>query len=540
MNSTFNIDQIRADFPLLQRQVNGKPLVYFDNANTSQKPQSVIDTLSEFYEKHNSNVRRSVHLLGEEATAAYEHTRKVVQTFINAKSETEIIFTRGATEGINLVAHSYGRAFLKAQDEIIITALEHHSNIVPWQILRDQLGIVLKIAPINEAGEIILERFYELLSPKTKLVAINHASNAIGSINPVMEMVAAAKKVGAVVLIDGCQAAPHLAVDVQRLNCDFYVFSSHKMYGPTGVGILYGREALLEKMPPYQTGGEMIKEVTFAKTSYADLPYKFEAGTPNFADTIALAPAIEYIQKIGIQEIVEQEQKLAAYLHKKATETEALQIIGQAKNKLPILSFRVIGAHHNDIGTLLDQFGVAVRTGNHCAMPLMQRYAIPGTTRASLSFYNTLAEIDVFFASLERVKRILIEPTPVAVSKSTPPPVSETPKKKLPKNPHPIEIESLKNAVIEALRTIYDPEIPVNIYDLGLIYEVAVDTNGFVKVKMTLTAPGCPVAQTFPGEVEAKVASVPDVAEASVELVWEPPWTKDNMTEAAKLELGML
>jgi cysteine desulfurase/selenocysteine lyase len=544
MTPKFNIERIRADFPILKRQVNGKPLVYFDNAATSQKPQQVITALSEFYEKHNANVHRSVHLLGEEATQAYEHTRKVVQTFINAESDKEIVFTRGATEGINLVAQSYGRAFLKANDEIIISALEHHSNIVPWQILRDQIGIVLKVAPVNEAGEIILDRFYEMLSPKTKLVAISHASNAIGTINPIAEMLKAAKKWGAVTLVDGCQAVPHLHIDVQQLNCDFYVFSSHKIYGPTGIGVLYGKRELLEKMPPYQTGGEMIKEVMFAKTIYADLPYKFEAGTPNFADTAAFASAIEYVQKIGIEAILDYEQDLASYLLKKVSETKGLRVIGQARNKLPILSFMVEGAHHNDVGTLLDQFGVAVRTGHHCAMPLMQRYAIPGTTRASLSFYNTKEEIDVFFASLERVKRILIEPAPVAVSKSDEVKKTEEkapkPKRVLPKNPNPINIDSLKNDIIAALRTIYDPEIPVNIYDLGLIYEVAVDENGFVAVKMTLTAPGCPVAQTFPGEVEGKVASVEGVVEAKVELVWEPPWTKENMTEAAKLELGML
>ena len=418
MNQKFNIERIRADFPILKRQVNGKPLVYLDNAATSQKPQQMITALSEFYEKHNANVHRSVHLLGEEATQAYEHTRQVVQTFIKAKSEKEIIFTSGATEGINLVAHSYGRAFLKANDEVIISALEHHSNIVPWQMLRDQMGIVLKIAPINEKGEIILERFYEMLSPKTKLLAISHASNAIGSINPVKEMIAAAKKVGAVTLVDGCQAVPHLQVDVQNLNCDFYVFSAHKLYGPTGLGVLYGKLELLEKMPPYQTGGEMIKEVMFSKTTYADLPYKFEAGTPNFANAAAFSSAIEYVQQIGIQSILDYEQELADYLLKKVSETKGLRLIGEARNKLPILSFMVEGAHHNDVGTLLDQFGVAVRTGHHCAMPLMQRYAIPGTTRASLSFYNTKAEIDVFFASLERVKRILIEPAPVPVSNS--------------------------------------------------------------------------------------------------------------------------
>jgi cysteine desulfurase/selenocysteine lyase len=543
--NNFNVNKIRSDFPILKREVNGKPLIYLDNAATSQKPNVVIEAINEFYRERNANVHRSVHALGEEATQAYEHTRKMVQQFINAASEKEIIFVRGATEGINLVAQSYVKTFLKKDDEILITGLEHHSNIVPWQLLRDQMGIVLKVAPVNEAGEIILERFNEMLSPRTKFVAMGHVSNAIGTINPVAEMIAAAKKVGAVTLVDGCQATPHLHVDVQRLGCDFYTFSSHKMCGPTGIGALYGRMELLEKMPPYQGGGEMIREVRFDKTTFADVPYKFEAGTPNFADAVGFGAAIEYLQKIGIPNIVDYEHELTTYLHKKAAEVDGLRVIGQAKNKIPILSFVIDRTHPNDIGTLLDQLGIAVRTGHHCAMPLMQRYAIPGTVRASLSFINTKEEIDALFAGIERVKRILIEPEPVPMTvkseekKEDKSSGKKVVARKLPKNPNPIDVEILRGKIIDTLRTIYDPEIPVNIYDLGLIYDVNVDKNGFVKVKMTLTAPGCPVAQTFPGEVQGKVQSVKDVAEAEVELVWEPPWTKEKMSEAAKLELGM-
>lgn len=540
---SFDVEKIRADFPLLKREINGKPLVYLDSAATSQKPQIVIDTISEFYRLHNANIHRGVHLLSEEATSAYENTRTIAQQFINAASETEIVFVRGATEGINLVAQSYGRSFLTAGDEILITGLEHHANIVPWQLLRDQIGIKLKVAPVNEAGEVILERFYAMLTPRTKIVAISHVSNAIGTINPIVEMVAAAKQAGAVVLVDGCQAAPHLPIDVQRINCDFYTFSGHKIMGPTGIGILYGRAELLNKMPPYQGGGDMIREVRFDKTTYADIPHKFEAGTPNIEGTVGLGAALTYVQKIGLPAIMDYEHELGLYLAQKVAETEDIRVIGQARHKITLLSFLIERTHPNDIGTLLDQLGIAVRTGHHCAMPLMQRFGIPGTVRASFSFYNTKAEIDALFAGIERVKRILVEPKLVTVPVTTLASTAQlaiAPLRQQHVGPmQPVNVEALKNNIITALCTIFDPEIPVNIYDLGLIYDIAVDTRGAVKVNMTLTAPGCPVAHTFPGEVQNKVASVAGVAEAEVELVWEPPWTQDKMSEAARLELGM-
>lgn len=535
-----NIQQIRQDFPLLHQTVNGKPLIYLDNAATSQKPSRVIDTLVDFYRTSNANVHRSVHALSEEATRRYEQARQTIQHFIRAQEAKEIVFVRGATEGINLVAQSYGRTFLKAGDEIVITGLEHHSNIIPWRLLQEQIGIVIKTAPVNESGEVILERYYDLLSAKTKLVALNHVSNVLGTISPIQDMIAVAKSVGAVTLIDGCQAIPHLPVDVQRLGCDFYVFSSHKALGPTGIGVLYGRKSLLEAMPPYQGGGEMIREVLPDKTVYADLPYKFEAGTPNFADTIAFEAALQYLEGLGFPALMQYEETLQAYLTQRLSEVKGLRIVGQAARKIPIASFVIERTHPNDIGTLLDQLGIAVRVGHHCAMPLMHRYALPGTVRASLSFYNTREEIDQLVAGIERVKRILIDPDPV-VPVSEPIAITEPPvtPKPLPVNPHPIDSELVKGEIIEVLRTIYDPEIPVNIYDLGLIYAIHVDPYGFVEVQMTLTAPGCPVAQTFPGEVQGKIAGVSGVVEAAVNLVWDPPWTQDKMSEAARLTLGL-
>ncbi|MCX7638305.1 MAG: cysteine desulfurase [Cyclobacteriaceae bacterium] len=399
-----NVDEIRKQFPVLNRKVNGKPLIYFDNAATSQKPISVIEALAEYYRNYNANIHRGIHTLAEEATKAYEHTREQARAFINAASPREIIFVRGVTEGINLVAASYGRAFLRNNDEVIISGLEHHSNIVPWQLICEQTGAKLKVIPVSESGEIDLEAFTRLLSSRTRIVAVNHASNSLGTINPVKEIIRLAHGAGAVVLIDGAQAGAHLPIDVQELDCDFYCLSSHKMYGPTGTGILYGKSQLLEKMPPYQGGGEMIKEVTFEKTTWNDLPYKFEAGTPNIADVIAFGKAMEFIRQTGRDVIEQHEQALLRYATEKVGSLPGVRLIGTAPQKVSVLSFVVDGIHPFDVGQLLDARGIAVRTGHHCTQPLMDRYGIEGTVRASFAVYNTFAEVD---ALTEGVRRII-------------------------------------------------------------------------------------------------------------------------------------
>lgn len=402
-----DIEKIRADFPALHQEVHGRPLVYFDNAATSQKPQVVMDALSEYYQKYNSNVHRGVHFLSQKATDAYEASRVAVQKHINAKHDYEVIFTRGTTESINLVAHSFGKDFVNEGDEIIVSAIEHHSNIVPWQMLCEEKKAVLKVIPVNDQGELIMEAFYELLSDRTKMLAVNHISNALGTVNPVKEMIDAAHKVGAAVLIDGAQAVAHDVVDVQALDCDFYCFSSHKLFGPTGIGFLYGKEEWLNKMPPYQGGGEMIADVSFEKTTYAGLPHKFEAGTPNIADSIAIKAALEYMDGIGWDNVAAYEQELLAYGTEKLLEIEGLKIVGEAKEKASLISFVMEGIHPYDAGTILDKLGIAVRTGHHCAQPIMQRFGIPGTIRASFAFYNTKAEIDLLVEGLKRVKMML-------------------------------------------------------------------------------------------------------------------------------------
>ena len=402
-----DIEKIRAQFPVLNQQVNGKPLIYLDNAATNQKPGRVIEALSRYYEHDNANIHRGIHTLAERATKAYEATRLSMQQFINAKHPEEIIFTRGVTESINLVAASYGRSFLKEGDEIIISGLEHHSNIVPWQMICAERKSILKVIPITEEGEMDMDGYHQLLSPKTKLVAVNHASNSLGTINPIREIIKTAHEHGAVVLIDGAQAAAHLAIDVQALDCDFYCISSHKMYGPTGTGILYGRKALLEKMPPYMGGGEMIKEVTFSKTTYNDLPYKFEAGTPNIADVIALREAILFINEVGKENIAAHENELLHYTVKKLAEIPSVQLIGTAKDKVSVQSFVIEGIHHFDIGQMLDARGIAVRTGHHCTQPLMDRFGIEGTVRASYSVYNTKEEVDQLAEGIDRIIKFL-------------------------------------------------------------------------------------------------------------------------------------
>ncbi|MCL9808310.1 aminotransferase class V-fold PLP-dependent enzyme [Flavobacterium luminosum] len=401
-----DIQKIRADFPILNCTVNGKPLIYFDNGATSQKPQVVIDAISNYYKEINANIHRGVHTLSQLATDAYEVSRGKVQQHINAKHSHEVIFTSGTTQGINLVASSF-TALIKAGDEIMVSALEHHSNIVPWQFLCERTGATLVVIPMNDKGELIMEEYDRLLSEKTKIVAVNHISNALGTINPIEEIIAKAHHVGAAVLIDGAQATPHLRPDVQALDCDFYVFSGHKICGPTGVGILYGKEAWLNQLPPYMGGGEMIKEVTFEKTTYADLPHKFEAGTPNIADGIALGTAIDYLNGIGFENIQKQEKELLAYATAKLLEIEGLKIYGTSENKTSVVSFNIEGIHPYDIGTIIDKLGVAVRTGHHCTQPIMNYFNIPGTVRASFSFYNTKEEIDIFVDSVKKAKTML-------------------------------------------------------------------------------------------------------------------------------------
>ena len=404
---SFDVDFIRQQFPILNRQVKGKQLVYFDNAATTQKPQSVIDALVNYYKGYNANIHRGIHSLAEEATAAFEKTRDLVQQFIGAPSREEIIFTRGTTEGINLVAYTWGRQNIKAGDEIVISTMEHHSNIVPWQVLCEEKNAVLKIIPINNQGELLLDEYEKLLTPKTKLVSVVQVSNALGTINPVKQIISAAHKSGAVVLIDGAQSTVHLDIDVQEMDCDFFVFSAHKLYGPTGVGVLYGKKELLEVMPVFQGGGEMIKEVTFEKTTYNDLPYKYEAGTPNIADVIAFGAALLFISQTGKQNIRKHEEDLLQYATDLLVEMPGLRIIGTAKEKIGIVSFVVDKIHPQDLGILLDNRGIAVRTGHHCTQPLMNRFGIPGTTRASFAVYNTREEIDEFVAGLERAIKML-------------------------------------------------------------------------------------------------------------------------------------
>ncbi|MDQ6981571.1 MAG: cysteine desulfurase [Mariprofundus sp.] len=402
----FDIEKIRGDFPILKQEIYGKPLAYLDNAATTQKPQCVIDAVTCYYEHDNANVHRGVHALSERATADYEAARKKIAFFFNARSEREVIFTRGATEAINLIASSWGGAHIKAGDEVLITHMEHHSNIVPWQMLCERVGATLKVVPINDRGELIMDEFDALLSERTRLVGVVHMSNALGTINPVKSMIEKAHAAGAAVLVDGAQAASHLLVDVQSLDADFYVTSAHKMYGPTGVGVLIGREQILETMPPYQGGCDMISMVTFEKTEYNDLPYKFEAGTPHIAGVIGFGKAIEYIQGIGFDAIGQREKELLDYATAKAEVFDGLRQIGTAKEKACVLSFVLDSVHPHDLGTIVDREGVAIRAGHHCAMPVMQFFKVPATARASFSIYNTEAEVDMLFAALKKAQAI--------------------------------------------------------------------------------------------------------------------------------------
>lgn len=407
ISPVFDVQSIREFFPILNRELNNKLLVYLDNAATSQKPQVVIDALSSYYSNYNANIHRGIHTLAEEATAAYESTRVTVGKFINATFPEEIIFTRGATEGINLVAYTWGRQNINTGDEIIISGMEHHSNIVPWQILCEEKQAILKVIPVTDEGELDMEAYKNLLSSKTKLVSVVHASNSLGTINPVKEIIDSAHRVGAVVMIDGAQSTVHLDIDVQQLDCDFFAFSGHKVYGPTGVGALYGKNELLESMPPFMGGGEMIKEVTFEKTTYADLPYKYEAGTPNIADTVALKSALDFINETGKDAIRKHENDLLKYATTQLEALPGLRIIGKAKEKVSVVSFVIKNIHPQDIGVLLDNQGIAVRTGHHCTQPLMARFQIPGTVRASFAMYNTKEEIDNLVSGLQKAIKML-------------------------------------------------------------------------------------------------------------------------------------
>ena len=407
IQKSLDVYAVREQFPILKRKVKGKPLVYFDNAATTQKPSVVIDTLVEYYSQYNANIHRGIHTLAEEATAAYELTRDTARQFINAESREQIIFTGGTTEGINLVALTWGRENIRSGDEIIISTMEHHSNIVPWYVLSQEKGAVIKTIPVNEDGELIFEEFEKLLTERAKVVSITHASNVMGTINPIKRIAEAAHKAGAIVVVDGAQSSVHLEIDVQDLDCDFFAFSSHKLYGPTGVGVLYGKKHLLEEMPVFQGGGEMIKEVYFNKIIYNDLPYKFEAGTPNIADTVAFKAALDFTSQLGKDLIHQHETNLLTYATGHLEEIKGLRIIGRAKNKTSVISFVIEKIHPQDLGILLDNAGIAVRTGQHCAQPLMDCYKIPGTTRASFALYNTKEEIDTLVAGLHKAVKML-------------------------------------------------------------------------------------------------------------------------------------
>ncbi len=406
IRTAFDVEKIREDFPVLKQTIHGKPLVYLDNAATAQKPRAVIDAIVKFYEVDCANIHRGVHELSQRSTKAYEQTRAKVKRFLNARATHEIVFVRGTTEGINLVTQSWGRHNVKSGDEIVVAGLEHHSNIVPWQMLCEETGAVLRVIPINDRGELIIDEYSKLLGPRTRMVAIGHVSNALGTINPVGKMIEMAHAAGALTLVDGAQAVPHMKVDVQALDVDFYAFSGHKLFGPTGIGVLYGKQGLLEAMPPYQGGGDMIRTVTFEKTTYNDLPYKFEAGTPDIAGGIGLGAAIDYVNHIGIENIEAYEHELLVYATEKISRIPGLRIIGTAREKAAVISFVIEGIHPHDIGTVLDRQGIAVRTGHHCAQPVMDRYQIPATTRASFAFYNTKAEIDALIAGLHKVQEV--------------------------------------------------------------------------------------------------------------------------------------
>jgi len=405
-SAAFDVERFRADFPILRARINGKPLVFLDNAASSQMPQPVMDRWIRYQTTQHANIHRAVHYLSETATAEYEGARRKLQAFVNAAEDREIIFTTGTTDAINLVAHGYGRKFIEPGDEIILTTLEHHSNIVPWQMVAEEKGAKIRVVPVNDRGELSMEEYGRLLNPRVKLVGMNHVSNALGTVNPVREMIAAAHRHGVPVLVDGAQAVPHMAVDVQALDCDFYCFSGHKMYGPTGIGVLYGKAALLEKMQPFKGGGDMILSVTFEKTTYNVIPHKFEAGTPPIAAAITLGAAVDYLTEVGVERAGAHETDLLDYATDQVNRLPGIRIIGTAENKAAVLSFTVDGVHPHDVGTLLNEEGIAIRTGHHCAQPVMKRFGIPATSRASFAFYNTMAEVDALVAGIKKVQKV--------------------------------------------------------------------------------------------------------------------------------------
>jgi cysteine desulfurase/selenocysteine lyase len=405
-SSGFDVEEVRRDFPILDEKVHGKPLVYLDSAATTQKPRVVIERLDRYYRTENANIHRGIHFLSERATQVYEEARATVARFLGAADAREIVFVRGTTEAINLVAQSYGRKFIGEGDDIIVSAMEHHSNIVPWQILREQVGADLRVIPMNDHGELLIDEYERLFSDRTKLVVVTHVSNALGTINPVGEIIQIAHRRGVPVLVDGAQAVPHLRVDVREIDCDFYAFSGHKLYGPTGVGVLYGKAGLLDAMPPYQGGGDMISSVTFEKTLYNVLPYKFEAGTPNIAGAIGLGAAIDYLSKVRLDLVAAHERELLAYATETVSAIKGVRIIGTAREKAAVLSFVLDGVHAHDVGTILDQDGIAIRVGHHCAMPVMERFGVPATARASIGLYNTREEVDALVGAIEKVKRV--------------------------------------------------------------------------------------------------------------------------------------
>ncbi|MDX1473766.1 MAG: cysteine desulfurase [Reinekea sp.] len=405
---SFDVEKIRADFPILHQEINGKPLVYLDNGATTQKPEAVIEAISHYYRYENSNVHRGAHTLSDRSTAAFETARETVRQFLNAQFNEEVIWTKGTTEGINLVAFSWGLSILKPGDQVLVSEMEHHANIVPWQMVCDKTGAQLQAIPVTEDGDVDLEKYRAMLTDAVKFVSIAHVSNALGTVNPVREIIAAAHEIGALTLVDGAQAVAHWTVDVQELDCDFYAFSGHKLYGPTGIGALYGKRALLNDMTPFMGGGEMIETVSFAKTTYNKLPYKFEPGTPNIAGAIGLAAAMDYLNTFDRDDVVAHENDVLGYALKRASEYEGLRLVGRAKHRAGVLSFLIDGTHPHDVGTLLDQQGVAVRTGNHCAMPIMEHYGVPGTVRASFAMYNSRADVDALFAALDKVKMFLL------------------------------------------------------------------------------------------------------------------------------------
>ena len=405
-SSGFDVEEVRRDFPILDEKVHGKPLVYLDSAATTQKPRVVIERLDRYYRTENANIHRGIHFLSERATQVYEEARATVARFLGAADAREIVFVRGTTEAINLVAQSYGRKFIGEGDDIIVSAMEHHSNIVPWQILREQVGADLRVIPMNDHGELLIDEYERLFSDRTKLVVVTHVSNALGTINPVGEIIQIAHRRGVPVLVDGAQAVPHLRVDVRKIDCDFYAFSGHKLYGPTGVGVLYGKAGLLDAMPPYQGGGDMISSVTFEKTLYNVLPYKFEAGTPNISGAIGLGAAIDYLSKVRLDLVAAHERELLAYATETVSAIKGVRIIGTAREKAAVLSFVLDGVHAHDVGTILDQDGIAIRVGHHCAMPVMERFGVPATARASIGLYNTREEVDALVGAIEKVKRV--------------------------------------------------------------------------------------------------------------------------------------